>query len=852
MKRLYSLFWLLLTAFVAQGQTVLLTENFDYTAGDSIRANGWTSHSNPGLNTILVTNPGLSWSLTPYAANNIGNAAGVNNSGSDENRNFSSYPTSGDVFISFLTKVRVPLTDLFFLHTGEYSNTSTPDFTSVSTAFRARTFAVPGATADKFRFGLSFNTNAVGSNTTAELDTAKTYLVVLKYRFIAGLANDQVSLYVFEDGANIAIEPSTPTIGPLTGSAADATVLQYVALRQQNSSQRVTVDGIIAQTTWNMLPTNTWNGTAWSAGQAPNRENAVINGNLTLNSSIAAGNVTINASNTVVLSAGNNLTIQGNFVNNGQLQLGANTLTITGTYSGSGTIQSNGGTIVINGDSTLGALSFDQTTDGTTNVLANLTINRSNNGTASLANKLNLTGTLTLTAGTLQTGGHLHLKSTSATASAQVIGGTNANISGNVVVERFLPWAAANNNGFRFVGHPLRNNPAFNTVSNLPTATNTLILYNESANAYVGIADRSQTWTQGLGYGVWTNAANTVAFTGELQLSDVSSISMSNANQRYNLVANPFASVLDWDAVSQTNMENAVWTWVKDNTAEGSGAWASYVNGVGANGGTRFLAPMQGFMVRAESSGSPALSFPATARVSGQTPTYNRTASLGDIYRIRVQNLANNSSLETVLRFHDLGADNFDGAYDAGFLTDFVNSSPDMYTTDAAGQKYSINSLPLLGADPVIIPLQIETFGPGSFSLHFDASAFTASAQVQLEDLRLGSFTTLNHGQAVHFTAGPNDASNRFRLHFNSTGAATSVNNQQNDLIQIYTNEGALYIRGIEQAQSLRILDISGRTVYLQQQLSLDGNALRPNLAKGTYVVQLVSGASVKTVKVIF
>jgi hypothetical protein len=116
----------------------------------------------------------------------------------------------------------------------------------------------------------------------------------------------------------------------------------------------------------------------------------------------------------------------------------------------------------------------------------------------------------------------------------------------------------------------------------------------------------------------------------------------------------------------------------------------------------------------------------------------------------------------------------------------------------------------------------------------------------------LGTFTELTNGQVINITAGSNDAVNRFRLHFNSTGAATSVLDGQNDLIQMYTHEGALYIRGTERAESLRILDISGRTVYSAQQLELDGNAIRPNLAKGTYLVQLVNQMGVKTVKVIF
>ncbi|MDP2189258.1 MAG: T9SS type A sorting domain-containing protein [Sphingobacteriaceae bacterium] len=473
-------------------------------------------------------------------------------------------------------------------------------------------------------------------------------------------------------------------------------------------------------------------------------------------------------------------------------------------------------------------------------------------GNVSLSAASSISGTLNLKSGVLNTGGNLTLKSTAANVSANVINGTNSSINGNVTVERFLPWASANNSGFRFVSHPLASNPVINTVTNLPTATNTVIGYNEGSNAYEGISNRAGTWPQGIGYGVWNNAANTISFTGALQLSDVAAISMGNATQRWNFAGNPFASVLDWDAVTRTDMQNAVWVWVKDDVAVGGGAWASYIDGVAANGGSRYIAPMQGFMVRALASGTPSLAYPAAARVSGQTPSYQRTQAAGDIYRVKVTNTTNNSAIETVIRFRANATENHDAAYDAEFVTDYFNGTPDLYTSDANGVKYSINSLPELTAAAVVVPLQLETFGAGSFNFTFDAAAMLTSSRVQLEDRRFGSFTDLVDGQVVSITVGSNEAVDRFRLHFNSTGATTSVNNQQNDLIQIYTNEGALYIRGIEQAQSLRILDISGRTVYLQQQLSLDGNALRPNLAKGTYVVQLVSGASVKTVKVIF
>jgi len=253
---------LLATAvLIAQAQNVFLTEHFNYPADSALQSNGWFAHSAGGTNPILVTNGGLAWSATNYFGSGVGNAAAVNNTGSDENRPLSSYVNSGHVYISFLAKVKGAVTSTnggVFFHTGEYSNTATPVFTAISSAFRARTHTAPGSTADKFRFGLSFNsatiTNTVGTDATPDLDTGQTYLVVIKYSFYPGASNDSVSMYVFADGDNIAIEPASPTIGPLGGTQSDLSFVQFVALRQFHADQDITVDGIIVQDAWNLAP----------------------------------------------------------------------------------------------------------------------------------------------------------------------------------------------------------------------------------------------------------------------------------------------------------------------------------------------------------------------------------------------------------------------------------------------------------------------------------------------------------------------------------------------------------------------------------------------------------------------
>ncbi|MDP2187796.1 MAG: T9SS type A sorting domain-containing protein [Sphingobacteriaceae bacterium] len=257
MKRFYTLVLLCLGYFTSYGQTTLLTEHFNYPADSLLQSNGWFSHSAPATNPIRVRNGGLSWATTPYLGSGIGNAAAVNNTGSDENRPFSSSVTSGNVYMSFLMRVNGAVTTTnagFFLHSGAYASVDTPVFTLTSSNFRARTFIAPAPTAAQYKLGLEFNLATTTNTTATNLDTGVTYLVVVKYQFVPGANNDSVSLYVFTDGSNIATEPAVAAIGPLAGSAADAAALQYIALRQYNASQNITVDGIIVQTTWNLLP----------------------------------------------------------------------------------------------------------------------------------------------------------------------------------------------------------------------------------------------------------------------------------------------------------------------------------------------------------------------------------------------------------------------------------------------------------------------------------------------------------------------------------------------------------------------------------------------------------------------
>lgn len=272
MKNIFTflfIFW----GLAHYGQNTLLVENFDYDAGVQLRDNGWNPHSGVETNPISVSSDGLSLLTTDYAGNGKGRAALVINNGADENKPFSSYvpqPADGEspvyTYASFLVKPNGEIPEAtgnirpYFFHLGQYQNAENPDFSSLSTAFRARTFIYPGTLPNTFRLNLSFNENVPDeANLTGNLNSNNTHLVVVKYTSIAGPDNDEVSLYVFKDGDDISSEPASPTIGPLKGTNQDVT-LQAVSLRQYQEGQNVIVDGFIVRDHWDMTsdPSNVY------------------------------------------------------------------------------------------------------------------------------------------------------------------------------------------------------------------------------------------------------------------------------------------------------------------------------------------------------------------------------------------------------------------------------------------------------------------------------------------------------------------------------------------------------------------------------------------------------------------
>ena len=310
MKKIY--FLITFFAISLNGFSQLLTEDFNYAAGQLLTANGWTAHSGAGTNAITVTAPSLTY--TGHPGSGVGNAVTMTTSGEDDNKGFTPI-TTGNAYMSFLVNMT--------------SATATGDYfiglLQSNTVFPIRIYAKSDG-AGGFFFGIGKSGSAAVYEATSRV-LGTTYFIVADYVFNTGTTTDDVvNLWV-----NPTLGGSEPaaTIPAVGSGTTDNTTTIGVYLRQGTaasaSAQRV--DAILAGSTWASVTP--------SAAATPT---------ISASSLTSFGSVCINT------TAGPNMfTISGSNLTNANVTVGALTgftysITSGGTYTTSLSLAQSGGT----------------------------------------------------------------------------------------------------------------------------------------------------------------------------------------------------------------------------------------------------------------------------------------------------------------------------------------------------------------------------------------------------------------------------------------------------------------------------------------------------------------------------
>ncbi len=247
----------------ASASAQIFTENFSYTAATTlVPQGGWAAHSGAGTNSETIQTPGLTY--PGYPGTGVGNKVSLAASGEDDNHTFTGV-TTGSVYASVLVNISAATTGgdyMFHFFDGAVA----------SNLFRARLFVKRDATVN-VAFGVQSSSGA-GSLVYTPFSYAlnTTYLVVIKYTFVAGATNDQVSLFVNPvlGGAEPAPNVTTTTVA----AEVDATTIDAIAIRQGSAATGPagSVDAIrvgntwASTTSWQIAATTTGNGTITPSG----------------------------------------------------------------------------------------------------------------------------------------------------------------------------------------------------------------------------------------------------------------------------------------------------------------------------------------------------------------------------------------------------------------------------------------------------------------------------------------------------------------------------------------------------------------------------------------------------------
>ncbi|MEO5642302.1 MAG: PKD domain-containing protein [Bacteroidia bacterium] len=449
-------------------------------------------------------------------------------------------------------------------------------------------------------------------------------------------------------------------------------------------------------------------------------------------------------------------------------------ITMTGNWSNNGFfIEGTGGKVVCSG-------TVAQIIGGaTTTTFRNLTIQ--NAAGVTINHHESIRGTLTLTSGMFTTTGRDFTLLSDATETARIGQITGGDITGNIIMQRYIyngptqwrqlgaPVTGATLQGWNddlvTSGFPGSDYPTFSFYS---VATYNEAVAGPKENGYSAPTNITNPITARKGYFVYAGPLpipidvqgpplkNAQAFTLTRTVS-------AGPNQDgWNLVANPYPSTIDWDSPSfvRTGTDNVLQTW---NPALVQ--YASYVGGVGVNGGTKYIPSSQAFWIHAIAA-NPAASIVEAVK-SPVDATFMHSAQQTNVSNMLSLTLTGTMGADqSIVRFDAAATDSFDVNYDAYKTASMDTTMPYLSSSMDSVTDLTISTLGSLNSN-VVVPLHVMVGISGNYFFRRDSiSDLPYSTCVILEDLLNGTITALAQNTTYSCYISDTTAAIRFLLHF--------------------------------------------------------------------------------------
>jgi hypothetical protein len=405
---------------------------------------------------------------------------------------------------------------------------------------------------------------------------------------------------------------------------------------------------------------------------------------------------------------------------------------------------------------------------------------------------------------------------------------------------------ATPNERFWYVGSPLANSLSLDYKAETSAV---LKYFNEPTGAWIEIDNASTPIEVGKGYFVQTGVMDTLKFVGDAINNGDYTIpctrtGTANFYRGFNLVSNPYASYVDFDSVSKSNILPTLWYRTADQTQTMVFDTYNSMNGIGTSVGgevvTKFIPPMQSFWIKIPdglTTGEIGFTNEMRSHYSiGFEGLKDKTNNFPVFIRL---NLIDGNKKDQLIVLMDQNLSSLVDEFDSEKMT--VPAYPQIYTT-IDNTKLVINALPL-GKTKTIVPLTVNIPSTKVYQFELDEHHLENTLLI-LEDKQENIFQDLSIHPNYTFYATNGIIDDRFVLHINTpigSITANEVSSQFKPLITQYGLSGELLIQLKEPRVSachLSIYDMNARLVY-KAELNEAETILHFRDGKGIYYLEI-------------
>ncbi|QSS98138.1 T9SS type A sorting domain-containing protein [Psychroflexus sp. ALD_RP9] len=341
--------------------------------------------------------------------------------------------------------------------------------------------------------------------------------------------------------------------------------------------------------------------------------------------------------------------------------------------------------------------------------------------------------------------------------------------------------------------------------------------------------------------------ATTLSATGTLHTGSYTPTLASEANN-YSFVGNPYQAVVDFNAVTTTNLTGYLYVWDASIAgANGNGGYTVVDASDGSeaapspysSAANQYIMPGQAFFVQNNASGNGSITFEEADKATGQAQV-----SIFSTYT----NFYINSRLykASALQNGEMESDAIGLRFNENYTT--IGSDEDASKLANPGENYAIVNNGFKSIDKQNIPtdghqvdLLMMNYEDTAYSLTFNLGNQPETLKVYLNDSYLNTQTELTESTTYDFTVDANVPEsidqNRFHLSFEEV----PLNNQSFDAgqVRLYPNpvvhQLQIELPASVEINSVQVFNTLGQQVLTTTQSQVDVS----QLASGVYVVEL-------------